>query len=103
MLRIGEWGIGRQRVSGSESVVRSPAFRREVSMNCLQRPRNYKLRLKAGLRTIYSGLLRIRELAWLVVRLAVQLLHFIPERRPIILFRIRKRPGLTFVIPIVRS
>lgn len=34
-------------------------------------------------------LLVLRQFSWLIVRLAVQLLYFIPERRAVILLRVR--------------
>src|SRR4030095_12062359 len=46
--------------------------------------------------------LHLWQLSRLIVRLAVQLLHFLHEACAVISLGIRERPGLTFVIPVVR-
>src|SRR5262249_50969069 len=46
-------------------------------------------------------LLDFRQLPWFVVRFAVELLYLIPERRAVILLRVRQCPRLTLVVPVV--
>src|SRR5689334_14192992 len=46
-------------------------------------------------------LLSLWELSRLIVRLAVQFLYFIPERRAVVLLGIRQSPRLPLVVPII--